>query len=91
MKIMIIIIVNYFVWKSDFFTQKTMTNELLIRHTYYTIIDWHCIVLSLRKMLTSVSGALVKELHIVKSVLKLVYFTFSKYKEYYNQCKTYFF
>jgi hypothetical protein len=66
MKIMIIIIVNYFVWKSDFFTQKTMTNELLIRHTYYTIIDWHCIVLSLRKMLTSVPGALVKELHTLQ-------------------------
>jgi hypothetical protein len=30
----------------------------------------------LRKILTSASGALVKELDIVKNVLELVYFTF---------------
>jgi hypothetical protein len=42
-------------------------------------------------MLTGVLGALVKELHMVKNVLELVYFTFSKYKEDYFQCKTCFF
>jgi hypothetical protein len=31
-------------------------------------------------MLTSASGALVKELHMVKTVLELVYFIFLKYK-----------
>jgi hypothetical protein len=45
----------------------------------------------LRKMLTSVSGALVKEPQYSKNTLKLVQSMLVKYKKSYFQCKSYLF